>query len=121
MDPSASLLHRLHFGFTATFHYLFPQLTMGLALLVVVLQTLALRRKEALYAEAARFWAKVFGLNFVMGVVSGIPMEFQFGTNWSRFSRLTGGVIGQPLVMEGVFSFFLEAALLRLLLLGQER
>src|SRR2546423_1864824 len=121
MDTAAYLLHRLHFGFTATFHYLFPQLTMGLALLVVVLQTLALRRKEALYGEAARFWAKVFGLNFVMGVVTGIPMEFQFGTNWSRFSRLTGGGIAPPLVVGGVFSFFLESAFLGLFLFGEKR
>jgi len=121
MDTAAYLVHRLHFAFTITFHYLFPQLTMGLALLVVVLQTLALRRKQALYGESARFWAKVFGLNFVMGVVTGIPMEFQFGTNWSRFSRLTGGVIGQPLVMEGVFSFFLESAFLGMFLFGEKR
>ena len=64
--------------------------------------------------QAARFWAKVFGINFVLGVVTGIPMEFQFGTNWSEFARRTGGVIGQPLVMEGVFSFFLESAFLGL-------
>jgi cytochrome d ubiquinol oxidase subunit I len=121
MDTAAYLLHRLHFGFTITFHYLFPQLTMGLAPLIVVLQTIALRRKDALYGEAARFWAKIFGLNFVMGVVSGIPMEFQFGTNWSRFAKLTGGVIGQPLVMEGVFSFFLESAFLGLFLFGEKR
>ena len=121
MDPTGYLLHRIHFGFTITFHYLFPQLTMGLAPLVVLLQTLALRRKDPLYAQAARFWAKVFGLNFVLGVVTGVPMEFQFGTNWSRFSRLTGGVIGQPLVMEGVFSFFLESAFLGLFLFGEKR
>jgi len=121
MDTAAYLLHRLHFGFTVTFHYLFPQLTMGLAPLIVVLQTMALRRKDALYGEAARFWARIFGINFVMGVVSGIPMEFQFGTNWSRFSKLTGGVIGQPLVMEGVFSFFLESAFLGLFLFGEKR
>jgi cytochrome bd ubiquinol oxidase subunit I len=121
MDDPAYLLHRLHFGFTITFHYLFPQLTMGLAPLIVVLQTMALRRKDPLYGEAARFWAKIFGLNFVMGVVSGVPMEFQFGTNWSRFSKLTGGVIGQPLVMEGVFSFFLESAFLGLFLFGEKR
>jgi cytochrome bd ubiquinol oxidase subunit I len=121
MDTAAYLLHRLHFGFTITFHYLFPQLTMGLAPLIVVLQTMAVWRKDALSGEAARFWAKIFGLNFVMGVVSGVPMEFQFGTNWSRFSRLTGGVIGQPLVMEGVFSFFLESAFLGLFLFGEKR
>src|SRR5467141_4128362 len=118
MDSTAYLLHRIHFGFTITFHYLFPQLTMGLAPLIVFFRTLALRRGNPLYAEAARFWAKVFGLNFVLGVVTGIPMEFQFGTNWSRFSRLTGGVIGQPLVMEGVFSFFLESAFLGMFLSG---
>jgi cytochrome bd ubiquinol oxidase subunit I len=121
MDTAAYLLHRLHFAFTITFHYLFPQLTMGLAPLIVVFHTLALRRRDAACAEAARFWAKVFGLNFVLGVVTGIPMEFQFGTNWSRFSRLTGGVIGQPLVMEGVFSFFLESAFLGMFLFGEKR
>ena len=104
---SALLIHRLHFAFTATFHYLFPQLTMGLALLIVVLKTLALRTHNEIYNQAARFWAKIFGINFILGVVTGIPMEFEFGTNWSHFARVTGGVIGQPLVMEGVFSFFL--------------
>jgi len=117
----ALLLHRLQFAFTATFHYLFPQLTMGLAPLIVVLKTLAIVRSETRYDEAARFWARVFGVSFTMGVVTGIPMEFQFGTNWARFSSATGGVIGQPLVMEGVFSFFLESAFLGLFLFGERR
>ena len=106
----ALTLHRLHFAFTITFHYLFPQLTMGLALLIVVLKTMALRTGNEHYNHAARFWARIFAVNFVMGVVTGIPMEFQFGTNWSRFSRAAGGVIGQTLAMEGVFSFFLESS-----------
>jgi cytochrome d ubiquinol oxidase subunit I len=117
----ALLIHRLHFGFTVTFHYLFPQLTMGLAPLIVILKTLYLRTNNSLYNRAARFWAKVFGINFVIGVVTGIPMEFEFGTNWAEFSRVTGGVIGQPLVMEGVFSFFLESAFLGLFLYGEHR
>jgi cytochrome bd ubiquinol oxidase subunit I len=117
----ALLIHRLHFAFTVTFHYLFPQLTMGLAPLIVIFKTLYLRTNDPLYNRAARFWAKVFGINFVLGVVTGIPMEFQFGTNWAQFSRLTGGVIGQPLVMEGVFSFFLESAFLGLFLYGERR
>lgn len=117
----ALVIHRLHFAFTITFHYLFPQLTMGLAPLIVVLKTMALRSRNEAYNEAARFWAKIFGINFIMGVVTGIPMEFQFGTNWSHFSRVTGGVIGQPLVMEGVFSFFLESAFLGLFLYGEKR
>jgi cytochrome d ubiquinol oxidase subunit I len=92
---SALLVHRLHFVFTFTFHYLFPQLTMGLAPLIVVLKTLALRRNDQTYHQAARFWARIFAINFVLGVVTGIPMEFQFGTNWSHFSGFAGGVIGQ--------------------------
>ena len=99
---SALLVHRLHFAFTVTFHYLFPQLTMGLAPLIVILKTLGLRRNDEAYHQAARFWARIFGINFVMGVVTGIPMEFQFGTNWSHFSRFAGGVIGQTLAMEGM-------------------
>jgi cytochrome d ubiquinol oxidase subunit I len=118
---SALLIHRLHFAFTITFHYLFPQLTMGLAPLIVVLKTLALRRNDATYDQAARFWARIFGINFVLGVVTGIPMEFQFGTNWSHFSRFAGGVIGQTLAMEGLFAFFLESAFLGLFLYGEKR
>jgi cytochrome bd ubiquinol oxidase subunit I len=117
----ALLIHRLHFAFTITFHYLFPQLTMGLAPLIVALKTLYLRTDNPLYNRAAQFWAKIFGINFVIGVVTGIPMEFQFGTNWAGFSRVAGGVIGQPLVMEGVFSFFLESAFLGLFLYGERR
>jgi cytochrome d ubiquinol oxidase subunit I len=118
---SALLIHRLHFAFTVTFHYLFPQLTMGLAPLIVVLKTLALRYKDERYNQAARFWAKIFGINFVLGVVTGIPMEFQFGTNWSHFSKFAGGVIGQTLAMEGMFAFFLESAFLGLFLYGEKR
>jgi cytochrome d ubiquinol oxidase subunit I len=115
------LIHRLHFAFTITFHYLFPQLTMGLALLIVVLKTIALRTGSEEWDRASRFWARVFGINFVFGVVTGIPMEFEFGTNWARFSQVSGGVIGQPLAMEGVFSFFLESAFLGLFLYGEKR
>ena len=118
---SALLIHRLHFAFTVTFHYLFPQLTMGLAPLIVILKTLALRTNDERYSQAARFWARIFGINFVIGVVTGIPMEFQFGTNWSHFSRFAGGVIGQTLAMEGMFAFFLESAFLGLFLYGEKR
>jgi cytochrome d ubiquinol oxidase subunit I len=118
---SALLIHRIHFAFTVTFHYLFPQLTMGLAPLIVVLKTLGLRRQDEIYNQAAGFWAKIFGINFLLGVVTGIPMEFQFGTNWSHFSRYAGGVIGQTLAMEGMFAFFLESAFLGLFLYGEKR
>ncbi len=118
---TSELIHRLQFAFTVTFHYLFPQLTMGLSLLIVVVKTIALKTGDADWDRAARFWGRIFGINFIMGVVTGIPMEFEFGTNWARFSRLSGGVIGQPLAMEGVFSFFLESAFLGLFLYGEKR
>jgi cytochrome d ubiquinol oxidase subunit I len=117
----ALLVHRFHFGFTIAFHYLFPQLTMGLALLIAILETVSLVRRDDRFHRAARFWAKIFAVNFVMGVVTGIPMEFQFGTNWSSFSRFAGGVIGQTLALEGIFAFFLESAFLGLFLYGEGR
>ncbi|OQA37546.1 MAG: Cytochrome bd-II ubiquinol oxidase subunit 1 [Acidobacteria bacterium ADurb.Bin340] len=113
--------HRLQFGFTASFHYIFPQLTMGLALLIAVFKYLGLRTGEAVYNDAARFWIRVFGINFAMGVVTGIPLEFQFGTNWARFSSYSGGVIGQTLAMEGMFAFFLESSFLGLLIWGEKK
>jgi cytochrome bd ubiquinol oxidase subunit I len=115
------LLSRVHFAFTIMFHYIFPQLTMGLALLIVILKTSAVLRDDELYHQSAQFWARIFAINFVMGVVTGIPMEFQFGTNWAAFSRSTGGVIGHPVSMEGVFSFFLESAFLGLFLFAEKR
>jgi cytochrome d ubiquinol oxidase subunit I len=113
--------HRIQFAFTVTFHYLFPQLTMGLALLIVLFKALALRLRDESYNEVARFWGRIFALNFAMGVVTGIPLEFQFGTNWSRFSRFSGEVVGQALAMEGVFAFFLESTFLGLFLFGERR
>jgi cytochrome d ubiquinol oxidase subunit I len=118
---SALAVDRLQFAFTITFHYLFPQLTMGLALLIVVLQTISLRTGDERYAKAARFWGAIFGINFAIGVVTGIPMEFQFGTNWARFSRYAGGIIGQTLAMEGMFAFFLESTFLGLFLYARDR
>ena len=112
---------RLQFAFTIMFHYLFPILTMGLAPLIVVLKTLHLVRREARYAVAARFWTRIFALNFAVGVVTGIPMEFQFGTNWAQFASFAGGVVGQTLGLEGVFSFFLESTFLGVLLFGEGR
>ena len=113
------LWHRLQFAFTIVYHYLFPQLTMGLALLIVVLKWLGLR--DDAWNDAARFWIRIFGINFAVGVVTGVPMEFQFGTNWAAFSRYAGGVIGQTLAMEGLFAFFLESSFLGLLVFGEHR
>src|SRR5712664_4090147 len=117
-DPGA--WSRLQFSFTITYHYLFPQLTMGLACFLVYWKWRALRTGDEKYNDAARFWAKIFGLNFAVGVVTGLPMEFQFGTNWARFSTMAGGVIGQTLAMEGMFAFFLESSFLGLFLFGEK-
>jgi cytochrome bd ubiquinol oxidase subunit I len=118
-DPA--IWHRLQFAFTITYHYLFPQLTMGLAWFLVFWKWRALRTGDERYAAAARFWARIFGLNFAVGVVTGIPMEFQFGTNWASFSRYAGGVIGQTLAMEGMFAFLLESAFIGALVWGEKR
>ena len=112
---------RLQFAFTITYHYLFPQLTMGLAWFLVYWKWRALRTGDEKYNQAVRFWAKIFGLNFAVGVVTGIPMEFQFGTNWAGFSKYAGGVIGQTLAMEGMFAFFLESAFIGALIFGEKR
>lgn len=114
-------LHRLQFAFTIIYHYLFPVLTMGLALLIVVMKTLGLRPGGERWNDAARFWIRIFGINFAVGVVTGIPMEFQFGTNWARFSRYAGSVIGHTLTMESLFAFFLESSFLSLLIFGEKR
>ncbi|PIB34705.1 cytochrome BD ubiquinol oxidase subunit I [Reichenbachiella sp. 5M10] len=111
---------RLQFAFTITFHYLFPQLTMGLSLIIVYFKWQYLRTQTETYNDAARFFMKIFAINFTMGVVTGIPMEFQFGTNWAKFSELTGGIIGQTLAMEGTFSFFLESSFLALFIFGEK-
>src|SRR5438445_8576607 len=94
---------------------------MGLALLLVYITTTRLRTGDEHYNRAARFWARIFGINFALGVVTGIPMEFQFGTNWAAFSKAAGGVIGQTLAMEGVVSFFLESSFLGLFLFGDKQ
>src|SRR5262245_46844298 len=117
----ALVFHRFQFAFTIIYHYLFPQLTMGLALLIALMKARGLARDGEPWNDAARFWIRIFGINFAVGVVTGIPMEFQFGTNWAKFSRYAGNVIGQTLAMEGLFGFFLEASFLSLLVWGEQR
>jgi cytochrome d ubiquinol oxidase subunit I len=114
------LYDRLQFAFTITFHYIFPQLTMGLSLIIVFLKGKYLQSQVEIYNDTAKFLMKIFAINFTMGVITGIPMEFQFGTNWAKFSELTGGIIGQTLAMEGLFSFFLESSFLVLFIFGEK-
>jgi cytochrome d ubiquinol oxidase subunit I len=112
---------RLQFAFTITYHYLFPQLTMGLAWFLVYYKWKHLRTGDERYGQAARFWSRIFGINFAVGVVTGIPMEFQFGTNWAGFSKFSGNIIGQTLAMEGMFAFFLESAMVGAVVWGEKR
>ena len=111
---------RIQFAFTVMFHYLFPITTMGLVPFVA-LYTIKAARGDAGAAKAARFWTKIFAVNFAIGVVTGIPMEFQFGTNWAQFSARSGSVIGQPLAMEGIYAFFIESIFLGVLFYGRNR
>ncbi len=119
-DGGNVLLHRWQFGFNLIYHYLYPQLTMGLIFLIFVLETLYLRRRDEVFKKAANFWTKLFAPAFVIGAVTGIPLEFGFGTNWAVFSTVSGGVIGQTVALEGVFAFFVESAFLGLYLYGGE-
>ncbi|HET7214550.1 MAG TPA: cytochrome ubiquinol oxidase subunit I [Terriglobia bacterium] len=117
----AVFAHRIQFAFTVMFHYLFPILTMGLGFFIALFSTLHIWTKDERYAGAAQFWAKIFAVNFAIGVVTGIPLEFEFGTNWSRFSSFGGGVFGQTLPLEGVYAFFLESGFLGMFLAGEKR
>jgi len=117
----ALLYSRLQFAVTITFHYLFPQLTMGLALMLLYFRTRALVNKSEYDNQIARFWTRVFAITFAFGVVTGLTMEFQFGTNWASFSRFAGGIIGQTLAMEGVWAFALESVFIGIMLFGERR
>jgi len=115
------ILSRLQFAGTIMFHYLFPPLTIGLGLVMVILEVQWLRTGVKAWNEAARFWTRVFALNFALGVASGIVMEFQFGTNWAAYSRFVGDVFGSALAAEGIFAFFLESGFLAVLVFGWDR
>jgi len=114
-------LARLQFSLTVMFHFLFPPITIGLAFLVFLLETARWRSGKDVYRRASDFWLKLFAVTFVVGVATGIVMEFEFGTNWAAFSRFVGDIFGAPLAAEGVFAFFLESGFLGLLILGRKR
>lgn len=112
------LLARIQFALTIAFHYIFPPINIGLGLLLVMMEGLYLKTKNPLYEQMTKFWVKIFGLTFAIGVASGIVMEFQFGTNWAYYSRFVGDVFGSALAAEGIFAFFLESGFLAVLLFG---
>jgi cytochrome d ubiquinol oxidase subunit I len=114
-------LSRLQFGLTIAFHYIYPPMSIGLGLILVLMEGLYLRTGRELYHRMTRFWVKVFGLTFAIGVATGIVMEFQFGTNWASYSRFVGDVFGSALAAEGIFAFFLESGFLAVLLFGWDK
>jgi cytochrome d ubiquinol oxidase subunit I len=114
-------LSRLQFALTIMFHYLFPPLSIGLGIVLVYLDGMWLRTRRPIYGSAARFWTRIFALNFAIGVASGIVMEFEFGTNWATYSRFVGDVFGSALAAEGIFAFFLESGFLAVLVFGWDR
>src|SRR5512139_3765889 len=119
MDPV--LLSRIQFGLTVSFHYIYPPLSIGLGVILVLMEALYLKTRVPLFQQMTRFWVRIFGLTFALGVATGIVMEFQFGTNWSAYSRFVGDVFGAALAAEGVFAFFLESGFLAVLVFGWER
>ena len=119
LDPL--FLSRLQFGLTIGFHFLFPPLTIGLAWLLVIVEWLGWRKGDIDYVQAGKFFGKILGLTFAIGVATGIVMEFQFGTNWAAYSKFVGDIFGAPLAIEAVFAFFLESTFLGLYLFGRNR
>lgn len=115
------ILSRVQFGVTIAFHYLFPPLSIGLGLILVIMEGMYMKTKNMMYHRMTRFWVKIFGLIFALGVATGIVMEFQFGTNWATYSRFVGDVFGSALAAEGVFAFFLESGFLAILLFGWDK
>ncbi|MBI5384227.1 MAG: cytochrome ubiquinol oxidase subunit I [Verrucomicrobia bacterium] len=115
------LLSRIQFAFTVAFHYLYPPLSIGLGIMLVLMEGLWLKTNQPIYHQMARFWTKVFALTFAIGVATGIVMEFEFGTNWATYSRYVGDVFGSALAAEGIFAFFLESGFLAVLLFGWDK
>jgi len=117
----AVTLSRIQFALTSSFHYIYPPLSMGLALMLVVIEGMYMKTKNVFYKQMAQFWTKIFGLTFALGVATGLVQLFGFGTNWARYSRFVGDVFGSTLAAEGVFAFFLEAGFIGIMLFGWDR
>jgi len=118
---SVEILSRVQFAFTVSFHYIYPPLSIGLGLVMVMMEGMYLRTRNPLYEQMARFWTKIFALIFGIGVATGIVMEFEFGTNWAVYSRYVGDIFGSALAAEGIFAFALESGFLGILLFGWNR
>src|SRR6202045_1223802 len=118
-DPIS--LSRLQFAVTALYHFLFVPLTLGLSFLLVIMESVYVMTGREIWRDATKFWGKLFGINFAMGVATGITMEFQFGTNWADYSHYVGDIFGAPLAIEGLMAFFLESTFVGLFFFGWDR
>ncbi|HKI78762.1 MAG TPA: cytochrome ubiquinol oxidase subunit I [Ignavibacteriaceae bacterium] len=118
---TTEFLARLQFAFTIGFHYIYPPLSIGLGVIIVMMEGMYLKTKNPLYENMTKFWVKIFALTFAMGVATGIVMEFEFGTNWATYSRYVGDVFGSALAAEGIFAFFLESGFLAILVFGWDK
>ncbi|MCQ8278852.1 cytochrome ubiquinol oxidase subunit I [Acetobacteraceae bacterium KSS8] len=121
MDPGFVDLSRLQFALTALYHFLFVPLTLGLSFLLVIMECIYVMTGREIWRQVTRFWGRIFGINFVLGVATGLTMEFEFGTNWSYFSSYAGDIFGAPLAIEGLMAFFLEATFVGLMFFGWNR
>ncbi len=121
IDMAVVELSRLQFALTAMYHFLFVPLTLGLAFMLVIMETVYVITDRPIWRDITRFWGKVFGINFVLGVATGITMEFEFGTNWAYYSHYVGDVFGAPLAIEGLMAFFLEATFVGLMVFGWDK
>lgn len=115
------ILSRIQFAFTIAFHYIYPPLSIGIAIILVIMEGMYLKTKDKFYENMTKFWVKVFALTFAIGVATGIVMEFEFGTNWATYSRFVGDVFGSALAAEGIFAFFLESGFLAVLVFGWDK
>lgn len=118
MDEVVVFLSRLQFAITNIFHYFYPPFSIGLGIFLVITEGLYLKTKDLIWLQITRYWTRIFALTFTIGVATGIPMEFQFGTNWANYSRYVGDVFGSALAAEGIFAFFLESGFLAIVLFG---
>jgi len=114
-------LSRLQFAVTALYHFLFVPLTIGMTWILVIMESVYVMTRKTIYQDMTRFWGKLFGINFALGVTTGITMEFQFGTNWAYYSHYVGDIFGAPLALEGLMAFFLESTFIGLFFFGWNR
>lgn len=121
IDPNVVDLSRFQFALTALYHFMFVPLTLGLTFMLAAMETVYVVTGRQIYKDMAQFWGKLFGINFAIGVATGITMEFEFGTNWSMYSHFFGDMFGTPLAIEGLMAFFMESTFVGLMFFGWDR